>query len=140
MKFFCKTSSVYLDYYQSNDPAEPLAIGGYLPVDKVYAFDPIPAILTPEQAQHILGAQCNLWSEYVQTTEYLEYLLFPRAIALSEVVWTPKERLDFSDFRGRLAVHEARLASLNVNFRPVEKLDLEQMFPARAVLVVPGGF
>jgi hexosaminidase len=125
------TSSVYLDYYQSNDPAEPLAIGGYLPVDKVYAFDPIPTVLTPEQAQHILGAQCNLWSEYVQTTEHLEYLLFPRAIALSEVVWTPKECLEFSDFRGRLAVHEARLASLNVNFRPVEKLDQEQMFPAR---------
>ncbi len=125
------TSSVYLDYYQSNDPAEPLAIGGYLPVDKVYAFDPIPTVLTPAQAQHILGAQCNLWSEYVPTTQHLEYLLFPRAIALSEVVWTPKERLAFSDFRGRLAVHEARLASLNVNFRPVEKLDQEQMFPAR---------
>jgi len=125
------TSSVYLDYYQSNDPAEPLAIGGYLPVDKVYAFDPIPTVLTAEQARHILGAQCNLWSEYVSTTEHLEYLLFPRAIALSEVVWTPKERLEFSDFRRRLAVHEARLASLNVNFRPVEKLDQEQMFPER---------
>ncbi|HEY4389663.1 MAG TPA: beta-N-acetylhexosaminidase [Ktedonobacteraceae bacterium] len=125
------TSFAYLDYYQSNDPAEPLAIGGYLPVDKVYAFDPIPTVLTPEQAQHILGAQCNLWSEYVPTTAHLEYMLFPRIIALSEVVWTPKERLDFSDFRGRLAVHEARLASLNVNFRPVEKLDQEQMFPMR---------
>lgn len=128
------TSSVYLDYYQSNDPAEPLAIGGYLPLDKVYAFDPVPAILTPEQARHILGAQCNLWSEYVPTTKHLEYLLFPRAIALSEVVWTPKERLEFSDFRGRLAAHEARLASLNVNFRPVEKVDQERMFPAREQL------
>ena len=125
------TSHVYLDYYQSNDPAEPLAIGGYLPVNKVYAFDPIPAVLTPEQAHHILGAQCNLWSEYVPTTKHLEYMLFPRAIALSEVVWTPGERLDFSDFRGRLEVHEARLASLNVNFRPVAKLDQEPTFPAR---------
>jgi len=125
------TTHVYLDYYQSNDPAEPLAIGGYLPVDKVYAFDPIPAVLTPEQAQHVLGAQCNLWSEYVPTTKHLEYMLFPRAIALSEIAWTPGERLDFSDFRGRLAVHEARLASLNVNFRPVAKLDQEQTFPAR---------
>jgi hexosaminidase len=125
------TTHVYLDYYQSNDPAEPLAIGGYLPVDKVYAFDPIPAVLTPEQAQHILGAQCNLWCEYVPTTKHLEYMLFPRAIALSEVVWTPGERLDFSDFRGRLEVHEARLASLNVNFRPVAKLDQEQTFPVR---------
>jgi hexosaminidase len=125
------TSSVYLDAYQSNDPTEPLAIGRYLPVDKVYAFDPIPAALTPEQAHHILGAQCNLWSEYVPTTAHLEYLLFPRAIALSEVVWTPKERLEFSDFRERLAVHEARLAALNVNVRPVEKLDEELTFPAR---------
>ncbi|GLV60593.1 beta-N-acetylhexosaminidase [Dictyobacter sp. S3.2.2.5] len=122
---------VYLDYYQSNDPEEPLAIGGYLPLDKVYSFDPIPAELTPEQARHILGAQCNLWCEYVPTTKHLEYMLFPRAIALSEVAWTPKERLEFSDFRGRLAVHEARLASLDVNFRPVEKLDQEQTFPAR---------
>jgi len=125
------TSFAYLDYYQSNDPAEPLAIGGYLPVDKVYAFDPIPPVLTPEQAQHILGGQCNLWSEYVPTTQHLEYMLFPRAIALAEVVWTPKERLEFSDFRRRMTVHEARLASLNVKFRSVEKLDQEQTFPAR---------
>jgi hexosaminidase len=125
------TSSLYLDAYQSNDPAEPLAIGGYLPLDKVYAFDPVPAALTPEQAYHILGAQCNLWTEYVPSTQHLEYLLFPRAIALAEVVWTPSERLEFSDFRGRLAVHEARLTALNVNFRPVEQLDEEPTFPAR---------
>jgi len=125
------TSHVYLDYYQSNDPAEPLAIGGYLPVDKVYTFDPIPAVLTAEQAQHILGAQCNLWSEYVATTEHLEYMLFPRTIALAEVVWTPGERLDFSDFQERLAVHEDRLSSLNVNFRPIAKVDEEETFPAR---------
>lgn len=126
------TSHVYLDYYQSKDPTEPLAIGGYLPVDRVYAFDPVPAVLTPEQAQHILGAQCNLWTEYVSTTSYLEYMLFPRTIALSEVVWTPKDRLDFASFRERLATHEARLASLNINFRPIAKLDQEETFPKRA--------
>ncbi|GCE07204.1 beta-N-acetylhexosaminidase [Dictyobacter aurantiacus] len=125
---------VYLDYYQSNDPAEPLAIGGYLPLDKVYSFDPIPAELTAEQARHVLGAQCNLWSEYVPTVKHLEYMLFPRAIALAEVAWTPKERLEFSDFRQRLSVHEARLVSQDVNFRPVEKLDLEQTFPLRTRL------
>jgi hexosaminidase len=125
------TSFVYLDYYQSNDPAEPLAIGGYLPLDKVYAFDPVPTELTPDQAHYILGAQCNLWSEYVPTTEHLEYMLFPRVIALSEVAWTPKERLEFSDFRNRLAVHEARLSALNVNFRAVERLDQEKTFPQR---------
>jgi hexosaminidase len=125
------TTYVYLDYYQSNDPEEPLAIGGYLPVDKVYAFDPIPAVLTSEQAQHILGAQCNLWSEYVRTEKYLEYMLFPRAIALSEIAWTPQEHREFTDFRERLAVHEARLTYLDVNFRPVAKLEQEQTFPAR---------
>jgi hexosaminidase len=125
------TSHAYLDYFQSDDPSEPLAIGGYLSVEKVHSFDPIPAVLTTEQAQHILGAQCNLWSEYVSTTQHLEYMLFPRAIALSEVVWTPGERPEFSDFRRRLALHEARLAYLNVNFRPIAKWDQERTFPAR---------
>jgi hexosaminidase len=126
------TTHVYLDYYQSNDPAEPLAIGGYLPVDHVYSYDPIPDVLTPEQAQHILGAQCNLWSEYVSTPQHLEYMLFPRAIALSEVAWTPKARLDFHDFQARLLAHEARLTNLHVNFRPLAKLDQEHSFPPRA--------
>jgi hexosaminidase len=125
------TTFVYLDYYQSNDPTEPLAIGGYLPLAKIYAFDPIPTELTPEQARHILGAQCNLWSEYVSTTEHLEYMLFPRTIALSEAAWTPKERLEFADFCRRLAVHEGRLALLDVNFRAVEKLDREKRLPKR---------
>ena len=124
-------SSAYLDQYQSNDPAEPLAIGGYLPLDKVYAFDPVPAALTAEQAQHVLGTQCNLWSEYIPTTSHLEYLLLPRALALAEVGWTPREQLVFSDFRARLALHEARLAALGVNFRPVRLLDHEPTFPAR---------
>jgi len=125
------TTHVYLDYYQSNDPSEPLAIGGYLPLQKVYTFDPIPDVLTAEQAQHVLGAQCNLWTEYVPTPEHLEYMTFPRAIALSELTWTPKEQLDFADFRARLALHEARLTNLAVKFRPVAKLDQEQTFPER---------
>jgi hexosaminidase len=122
---------VYLDYYQSHDPAEPLAIGRYTPLDKVYAFDPVPAVLTAGQARHILGAQCVLWSEYISSLEHLEYMAFPRALALAEVTWTPKECRDFTDFRQRLARHEARLMNLNVNFRPVAKLDQEHLFPSR---------
>jgi hexosaminidase len=122
---------VYLDYYQSHDPAEPLAIGRYTPLDKVYAFDPVPAVLTAEQARHLLGAQCMLWTEYISSMDHLEYMMFPRAIALAEVTWTPKERRDFADFRRRLATHEARLMNLKVNFRPVAKLDQEHLFPPR---------
>jgi hexosaminidase len=122
---------LYLDSYQSNDPAEPLAIGRYTPLKKVYDFDPVPDVLTTEQAGYILGAQCALWSEYIPTMEHLEYMAFPRAIALAEVTWTPKKQHDFHDFCRRLAVHEARLTALAVNFRPVAKLHQEHLFPSR---------
>jgi hexosaminidase len=130
---------VYLDYYQSHDPAEPLAIGRYTLLDKVYAFDPVPAVLTAEQARHILGAQCMLWTEYISSMDHLEYMMFPRAIALAEVTWTPKERRDFADFRRRLATHEARLMNLKVNFRLVAKLDQEYLFPARKDIMASFG-
>ena len=122
---------LYLDSYQSNDPEEPLAIGRYVPLERVYGFDPIPGVLTGEQASHILGAQCALWSEYVSTVEHLEYMAFPRAIALAEVVWTAKKQHNFHDFRRRLALHESRLTTLAVNFRPVAKLHQEHTFPVR---------
>lgn len=122
---------LYLDSYQSNDPAEPIAIGRYVPLERVYGFDPIPGILAGEQASHILGAQCALWSEYISTVEHLEYMAFPRAIALAEVVWTAKKQHNFHDFRHRLALHEARLTTLSVNFRPVAKLHQEHTFPIR---------
>jgi hexosaminidase len=125
------SSHVYFDHYQSNDPTEPLAIGGYTPLDKVYSFEPIPSDLTAEQALHVLGAQCTLWSEYMPTPEHLEYMAFPRAIALAEVIWTPKNLHDFASFTQRLTAHEARLTNLQVNFRPVARLDLEQTFPLR---------
>ncbi|HWJ22014.1 MAG TPA: beta-N-acetylhexosaminidase, partial [Gemmatimonadaceae bacterium] len=81
----------YLDHYQGDPASEPLSIGGYLPLDTVYAWDPVPAELTPAEASHILGAQGNLWTEYIATPAHAEYMLFPRMIALSEVVWSPKE-------------------------------------------------
>jgi hexosaminidase len=124
-------SHLYLDSYQSNDPTEPLAIGRYVPLERVYSFDPVPGVLTGEQANHILGAQCALWSEYISTAEHLEYMAFPRAIALAEVAWTPQKRRDFSDFRRRLALHETCLTALAVNFRPVARLHQEHAFPTR---------
>ncbi len=125
------SSAVYFDAYQSNDPQEPLAIGGYLPLERVYAFDPVPDSLTPEQVMQVLGAQGALWREYIRTTEHLEYMAFPRTIALAEVLWTPRPRRDFADFRRRLARHEARLIQLNVAFRPIATWEQEARFPAR---------
>jgi hexosaminidase len=112
---------VYLDHYQWTEQEEPLAIGGYTPLDTVYAYEPIPDVLTPEQARHVLGVQCNLWTEYIPTIEHLEYMLFPRALALAEIAWTPREQLDFTNFLDRLFIHEARLRRLNVNSRPLER-------------------
>lgn len=125
------SSSVYFDAYQSNDPQEPLAIGGYLPLERVYAFEPVPDGLTPEQAGQVLGAQGALWREYMRTTEHLHYMAFPRTIALAEALWTPPARCDFADFRQRLSRHEARLTQLNVTFRPVAMWEQEAEFPTR---------
>jgi hexosaminidase len=112
------TSNCYFDHYQSRDhAAEPRAIGGFLPLEKVYALEPIPAGLAPEFQQHILGAQGNLWTEYIPNLRHLEYMTFPRLSALSEVTWSPKESRNFDDFKRRLKADEQRLDRLGVNFR-----------------------
>ena len=97
------TSYAYLDYYQTDDLTdEPFGIGGYVPVEKVYSLEPVPATLTAEQAKHILGAQANLWTEYILTPEHAEYMILPRIAALCEVQWTQPEKKDFQDFAKRL--------------------------------------
>jgi hexosaminidase len=112
------TTYTYLDYYQSaTRDSEPLAIGGLLPLDSVYGFEPIPADLEPQYAKHVLGAQGQLWTEYMPTSHQVEYMAFPRMTALAEVAWTPKERKDFADFRRRLEVHLRRLDGIGVNYR-----------------------
>jgi hexosaminidase len=109
-------SYVYIDYYQSHPITEPLAIGGFLTLEKVYSYEPTPSELKPEEAKHILGAQVNLWTEYVATPEHAEYMTFPRACALSEVTWTPSINKNFADFGRRLEAHFKRLDVLNVNY------------------------
>jgi hexosaminidase len=96
-----------------------MAIGGMLPLDTVYAFEPVPAALTPEQGAHILGTQGQIWTEYQRTPKNVEYMVFPRIIALAEVAWTPRAQRNFADFTARLAKHERRLAILDVNYRPL---------------------
>lgn len=106
------TEFCYFDYYQALPSKEPLAIGGYLTLAKVYSFEPIPLFCSKEQAQYVMGTQANLWTEYISTPEYAEYMLFPRLAALSEVAWTNKERKDYTDFSKRLnslmSIYKAR--------------------------------
>jgi hexosaminidase len=115
------STHLYFDHAQSKDPSEPLSIGGFTALDKVYSFDPIPSDLTAEEAKRILGAQCQLWTEYIPTMSHLEYMAYPRISALSEVVWTPKELKDWSAFDRRMDAHEQRLRALGINFRPRKK-------------------
>lgn len=105
----------YFDYYQHPDVAsQPLAIGGMLPLETVYAFEPVPPELTADQARHILGSQGQLWAEYIPGREHLEYMAFPRLCALAEVLWSPKEARDWAGFQRRLEVHRGRLDALGV--------------------------
>ena len=113
------TSHTYLDYYQSRNTAgEPLAIGGFLPLETVYAFEPIPADLEPAHRSRILGAQAQVWTEYLKTPKHVEYMAFPRLTALAEVVWSPAERRNYTDFLARLEDHLRRLTILDVGYRP----------------------
>jgi len=112
------TKFVYLDYYQStNHATEPHAIGGFLPLEKVYQFEPVPAKLAPEFQSHILGGQCNLWTEYVVSLPHVEYMIWPRACALAEATWSPKDSRNYDDFMRRLQIHAKRLDELGVNYR-----------------------
>ena len=113
------TSHAYFDYYQSEHPDEPLAIGGYLPLQKVYSFNPIPSELTQEERKYILGAQGNVWTEYMSSEDKVEYMAFPRILAMSEVVWSgASENLpaDYSNFLSRLEPFMKRLDALNINY------------------------
>ena len=95
-------SHCYIDYYQlKNRDAQPLAIGGYLPLSKVYSMEPVPAELTGEEAKFIMGAQCNLWTEYVVSPDHAMYMLLPRLAAMSEVQWMQPGAKDFDDFSQR---------------------------------------
>lgn len=94
---------LYFDYYQTTDKDnEPLAIGGYVPLEKVYNYEPVPAVLTDEQQKHIIGVQANLWTEYIPTFEQAQYMELPRMAALSEIQWTDGKSKDYEDFKMRL--------------------------------------
>ena len=97
------TNFCYFDYGQSPNPElEPLGIGGFVPVEKVYSLEPVSPDLTPEQAKHIIGAQANLWTEYIPTLSHAQYMELPRLAAMSEVQWTAPDQKDYESFKARL--------------------------------------
>jgi hexosaminidase len=115
------TGFTYFDYYQAKDrAAEPPAIGGFLPLDRVYGFEPIPGELTGTEVKRVLGAQFQIWTEYIPDPKQAEYMAYPRACALSEVVWSPRAARNLEDFMRRLPAHLERLKILDVNFRKPE--------------------
>jgi hexosaminidase len=136
------TSHTYFDYYQAGPGGEPEAIGGMLPLEKVYSFEPLPPELTAEEAKHVLGAQAQLWSEYLPNWKQVEYMAFPRMLALAEVVWSPKDQRDFSSFQSRAFRQFDLLDALGVNYRiPAPALDSGAVFFTDAVEVpVPQQF
>lgn len=107
---------VYLDYYQADPKTEPLAIGGFLPIEKVYGYEPAPKELTEEQQKKIIGIQANVWTEYLPTSSSIEYMVYPRACAVAETAWSPKSLKNYDDFKNRLKTHAQRLENLKVNY------------------------
>ena len=108
----------YLDYYQSKDADnEPLTIGGFLPLEKVYSYDPIPAKIDEDKKHFVMGVQGNVWTEYMKTPQVVEYMTYPRASAIAEVGWTQPESKDENNFKQRLKAHYKRLDELKVNYR-----------------------
>jgi len=106
----------YFDHYQSKGKNEPVAIGGYTPVSEVYSYEPVPAGLSKEEASYIQGAQANVWSEYMPNAEHVEYMVYPRATAMAEVLWSPAEKRNYDDFVERLKQHLHRLDMKKVNY------------------------
>lgn len=124
----CPEEYCYLDHYQSsNRVVEPKAIGGYLPLSKIYAWDPIPRGLAPEFEHHVLGAQGNLWTEYVSSPGHAQYMTFPRLCALAEVTWSPKTVRNYSSFTNRLPSHFQRFDYLGIYYRNEFGLSLYSM-------------
>lgn len=107
----------YFDYYQADPKNEPMAIGKTpTTLEKVYAYEPIPQELSADEAKYIIGAQANVWSEYMKTGSHVEYMVFPRALALAEVTWTSKEKKNYEDFIKRFKLQALRLDQMKVNY------------------------
>lgn len=109
-------SHLYFDHYQGDPDIEPLAFGGLSTLARVYSYEPIPAELTEVEGKLVLGAQANVWTEYMPNTQHVEYMIFPRLAALAEVVWSPKEHRDWGDFSRRMQDQYKRYARRGLNY------------------------
>lgn len=110
------TSHCYFDYYQGAEDLEPPGIGGYIPLKKVYGFEPTPDSLSTKEKNFILGGQANLWTEYIPDPNHAQYMIFPRISALSEVLWTQKKQKDWDDFARRIEREMLRYEQLGINY------------------------
>ncbi len=122
------TDYLYFDYGQGDPKSEPFNIGGYVPLERVYSYNPHPKELTEDEKKYILGAQANVWSEYLKKPENVEYMVFPRMLALAEVVWSPFESKNFGKFQSRLSAHFPRLDKQNVNYRIPEPANFKNAY------------
>lgn len=113
-------SVMYFDHYQGDPAGEPVAIGGLTKLEDVYAFEPIPGSFDAAAGARVLGAQANLWTEYINTPQKADYMAYPRAVALAEVVWSDAGARDWASFQGRLPAILERLDLLGVNYRRPE--------------------
>lgn len=107
-------SHCYFDFYQAEPLNEPTAIGGLTTLEKVYSFEPVPSELNSDQAKHILGAQANLWTEYIETTSHVEYMAYPRVSAMAEVLWTNTENKSWSRFTQNMSKQFERYNMLSI--------------------------
>jgi len=114
------TTHTYFDYYQGPSEGEPRAIGGNLPLEKVYRFEPIPKDITAEKTKHVLGVQGQLWGEYISTAEHRYYMAYPRAAALAEVGWSPRAAKNYENFLARLGCHLKRFDAAGINYRKLD--------------------
>ena len=135
-------SHCYFDHYQGEKNLEPLAIGGFTPLEKVYAYQPIPDTLKGDQRNYILGAQANLWTEYMYDTKQVEYMLFPRLEALSEVLWSDSLTRNYPRFEKNVIQHQSLLKNWNVNFaksylRPAVTISASDIIGELTVSVTP---
>ncbi|KJF43390.1 hypothetical protein LH29_14245 [Draconibacterium sediminis] len=110
------TSHCYFDYYQGDPSLEPKAFGGNITLKKVYNYEPVPAELSIDEAKHIIGAQANIWTEYMPNGRHVEYMIMPRMSALSEVLWSPKDAKDWGDFSKRMESQYKRFDKLGINY------------------------
>ncbi|QNL52400.1 family 20 glycosylhydrolase [Olivibacter sp. SDN3] len=122
---------LYFDSYQTNPIGQPEAIGGFLPIEKVYNYNPLSAAIAEDKRGHILGVQANVWTEYISTQEHVDYMVFPRALALAEVAWTSPDQKDWPDFQHRLQKHYLLMQRLGINYyRPAYDVRISTSFDA----------